>query len=480
MGLYGRSRLRHVLVLVGAGTLLLADGHPSAQTTSPGGASGFPAAGSTGDEMAPRLVAGPRGEALRLWQRRADPRAGGGAVFLAIASAPAKWQTLVEIRSPEKGVTIRDPELAISASNELALIYRWWRNEPRAKQLRLARSDDAGQTWSQPATPIDTSGKAFDPNIAWGAARSLVAVWADERRGNRLFHIYARRSPDGGTTWEQEQLLSRFPELAPSDLFARPKLIGDGQGRLWAAWVGVKNGRSSLYMNRSVDGGRKWTDPAPLTGDSRSVFGHSLHRAGDRMLLVWQDTRTERDRVYAVSSSDAGATWTAPVRVDHLSADSAVNVNSPAALLSADGEALVAWQDARNGRDDIFLARSTDGGRTWTKEDQRMDMDEAGTAVSQYPKLARAKDGRVALAWDDDRAGLEDVYLRVRSAGDKPDWGPEIRVSTPAPKLAARLPRLLWAPDGLLHVAWEVWDHTLAPGSTSKRIAGKALRVDSR
>jgi hypothetical protein len=149
-------------------------------------------------------------------------------------------------------------------------------------------------------------------------------------------------------------------------------------------------------------------------------------------------------------------------------------------LLNADGEALVAWQDARNGREDIFLARSTDGGRTWGAEDQRMDTDEPGTALSRFPSLARAKDGRVALAWEDDRAGLEDVYLRARSAGERPQWGPEIRVSSPTPKLSARLPQLLWAPNGALYVAWEVWDHTAGASHVAKRIDTKALRIDSR
>ena len=301
---------------------------------------------------------------LRLWQRKGDERAGGGAVTLEAASGD-NWQKLVELRSPEKGVTLRDPELAVSPSNELALVYRWWRNSPRAKQLRLARSDDGGKTWSRPEQPIDTSGQAFDPNAAWGGGKTLVVVWADERRGGKVFDVYARRSPDGGVTWGPEQLLSEFPEKLPSDAFARPRLIGDGQDRYWAVWMGIKNGRSSLYMNRSVDGGRKWTDPVPLTGESQSVFGHSLHRAGERMLLVWQDIRTGRDRLYAVTSSDAGVTWTAPARVDHLPESSEVAATSPTVLLNADGEALVAWQDARNGRDDIFLARSTDGGRTW-------------------------------------------------------------------------------------------------------------------
>jgi len=192
------------------------------------------------------------------------------------------------------------------------------------------------------------------------------------------------------------------------------------------------------------------------------------------MLLVWHDTRTQRDRLYAVSSSDGGVTWTAPVRVDHLPESSKADTGSPAALLAADGEALVAWQDARNGRHDIFLARSTDGGRTWGTTDRRMDTDETGTAVSQYPRLARAKDGRVALAWDDDRGGFESVYVRVRAAGSNGEWGPEVRVSSPTGKLGSRLPRLLWGPDGLLYVAWEVWDNTLSP--PSKRVDTAVLR----
>ena len=469
-------------VLVGAGAMLLLAGSSplSAQPTIPNSGSGLPGfSGSPNDQVRPRLILGPKGEVLRLWQRKGDDRAGGGAVTLE-ASSGDTWQTIVELRSPDKGVTFRDPDLAVSPSNELAAIYRWWRHSPRAKQLRLARSDDGGKTWSRPEQPIDTSGQAFDPNAAWGGGKTLVVVWADERRGGKVFDVYARRSPDGGMTWGPEQLLSDFPEKLPSDAFARPRIIGDGQDRYWVVWMGIKNGRSSLYMNRSVDGGRKWTNPVALTGESQSVLGRNLHRAGERMLLVWQDVRTGRDRLYAVTSSDGGVTWTAPARVDHVPESAEVAVTSPSVLLNADGEALVAWQDARNGREDIFLARSTDAGRTWGPEDQRMDADEPGTALSRFPSLARAKDGRVALAWDDDRAGLEDIYVRVRSAGERPQWGPEIRVSSPMPKLAARLPQLLWAPNGALYVAWEVWDHTAGVSNIAKRIDTKILRLDNR
>src|SRR5262249_56593450 len=93
-------------------------------------------------------------------------------------------------------------------------------------------------------------------------------------------------------------------------------------------------------------------------------------------------------RIYSTTSRDGGVTWTTPAKVDHLPDDLPIDVTAPSVVLSPTGEALVAWHDGRNGRSDIFLARSTDHGATWGAQDQRLDADEAGTAVSQYPRLA--------------------------------------------------------------------------------------------
>src|SRR5262249_4829329 len=153
-----------------------------------------------------------------------------------------------------------------------------------------------------------------------------------------------------------------------------------------------------------------------------------------------------RDRVYASTSGDGGATWTPPSRVDHVPADAKFPAGPPSVLLGADGEALVTWHDGRNGRDDVFIARSTDGGQTWGTEDTRLDMDEAGTAMSRYPKIAKAPDGRLAVAWEDDRDGLEGVYLRIRGSGPSSSWGPEIVVAPPGTRSAARIPSVVWGP----------------------------------
>jgi Neuraminidase (sialidase) len=402
-----------------------------------------------------------------------------GGTVLATSSA-REWQTLVEIMPQDKDVTAGNADLAVGPAGQLTVAYQWWRRMPSSKQIRVAHSTDGGKTWIQPVTPLDTSGKAFSPKVALGAEQALVVVWSDEQRSNRVWDIYARRSPDGGTTWEPEQLLSRFPQHTPTDAYVRPEMVTDGQKRFWVVWVGIRSARSRVYLSRSTDGGHTWGDPVELSGQSESVYNQRIVRSGEHLLVVWQDKRTGRERLFAVSSSDGGVTWTSPTRVDHLPDDLRTDAFAMTMVMSPAGEAFVTWNDGRNGRDDIFFGRSADGGRTWDDKDVRLDMDEAGTAISRFPSIARAADGRIAVAWEDDRAGYEGVYLRIRSSGPQPAWGPEMLVEGPSQKKGARLPVVTWATDGSLRVAWEVWDYTGGPLAPTRRIDGRTLALDKK
>jgi BNR repeat protein len=475
-----RHRWASCLALSAALTGLLLVGRLSAQAPGQGPGSLWQQQPVVAEEIAPRLLSGPDGQVVRLWQKAADLRTGGGGVFLAFAEPGDKWQKLLDMIPGEPGVTALYPDVAFGPSKEVALAYQWRRHMPRTKQIRLARSFDGGKTWIQPATAIEGSGKGFTPKLAWGQGRTLVVVWADERRADKAWDIYARRSPDGGDTWEPEQLLSRFPRQVNTDLAASPEMISDGKDRFWAVWLALRNGRSGYYLSRSVDGGRTWKDPEALTGQSVSVFGQRLVRSGERLLLVWQDTLTGQDRIYAVTSGDGGVTWSSPTHVDHIPPDSKASASSPAVVLGSDSEAFVAWHDRRSGRDDIFFGRSTDGGRTWGMEDTRLDMDEPGTAVSRSPAIARAEDGRLAVAWEDDRAGNEGIYLRVRAAGQSPTWGPEVLVAPPGQKKAARTPSVAWGPGGALYVAWQVSDFTQGPSAVTNQIDGRTLFPDKK
>src|SRR5574341_2043861 len=94
----GYVRVRCLALAAGAGLLLLASGHLSAQTPGSGRSEGFPGvAEPSQDETSPRLFSGPKGEIFRVWQSESDPRTGGGAVMLARAKPQDAWHTLLEI-----------------------------------------------------------------------------------------------------------------------------------------------------------------------------------------------------------------------------------------------------------------------------------------------------------------------------------------------------------------------------------------------
>jgi BNR repeat-like domain len=470
-----RSWMIGLTSMIGILTLVPVDRHLSAQAPleSPKPTEAAPY------EAGPKLFTGSNGETLQMWFRSDTPGSGGGTILA--KATPNGWQSLVQIMPPDKDVVCAVPDLAIGPAGQMAVAYQWWRKMPTSsKQIRVARSTDGGKTWDQPDTPLDTSGKAFTPKAAWGSDGSLVVVWADEQRSNRVWDVYVRRSPDGGATWEPEQLLSRFPTHTPTDAYVRPELISDGGKRFWTIWTGIRSARSRVYLNRSTDGGQTWTDPVELSGSSESVYNNQIRRVGEHLLVVWQDKRTGLERLYAITSDDGGVTWTAPARrIDHLADNVRTHAFAMALTMSPEREVLVAWNDGRNGRDDIFVGRSTDAGRTWDG-DVRIDADEAGTAVSRFPNLARAADGRVAIAWEDDRAGHEGIYLRVRSAGRDPQWGPEILVEGPQGKKAARQPSMVWAADGSLYVAWEIWDYTGGPLAPTRGIGSRKIAVDKK
>jgi hypothetical protein len=461
-------------LMTGALIFDVVDSHLSAQAPP---LEGSKVSGSTLYEAMPKLFAGPNGETLRMWYRSTTPGTGGTILAAATASG---WQSLVEIMPTEKDTTAGIPDLAIGPSGQMVVAYQWWRKLPTSsKQIRVAQSSDGGKTWAQPAAAVDMSGKAFTPKAAWGSDGSLVVAWADEQRSNRVWDVYARRSSDGGATWESEQLLSRFPQHTPTDAYVRPELISDGDKRFWAIWTGIRSSRSRVYFNRSTDGGRTWTDPLELSRpQSDSVFNNRIVRAGEHLLVVWQDKGTGHERLYAVTSSDGGATWSAPGQIAHLPDDLQTDAFAMTLTMSPEREVLVVWNDGRNGRDDIFVGHSADGGRTWDDKDVRLDMDEAGTAVSRFPSIARAANGRIAVAWEDDRAGYEGVYVRIRSAGPEPRWGSEILVEGPNQKKGARQPAVMWAADGSLYVAWEVWDYTAGPLGATRRIDSRRLVLD--
>jgi hypothetical protein len=405
-----------------------------------------------------------------------------GAVVLSSSTDGVTWKTLTQVNSDEPGVSPQDSQVAINGTGDIALAYRMVKASPKIKHLRVVRSMDNGATWTPPTPDLDSTGGPFGPQIAWGEGRALVLAWLDEGPpGRNRFNVFRRRSSDGGSTWDPETRVTEATEREGILTYA-PRLLGDGKGRFWLTWVASRLGRSSLQLVRSVDNGRTWSAPERVSDEGAATYGQSLELVSDnRMLLTWRAQRygssqgAERPtRIYARSSRDGGVTWSPTAEVDGLSAAATTSAAGVSSALTDSGEAWVAWHDNRHGRNDIFVARSPDGGATWGAP-ARLDADAAGVGDSRYPRLAITPDGSaVAVAWEDDRDGPDVIYGRIFSGGQ---WSAETRLSgTPTPSKTARTPVVVSTSKDAFYVAWELWEG-LKGRASQRTIEGVVIRL---
>jgi len=163
------------------------------------------------------------------------------------------------------------------------------------------------------------------------------------------------------------------------------------------------------------------------------------------------DNDNDRD-IYFTKSTDGGISFTSPIMVN----DSAVvkgQTNCACAVDSNGQYVYVVWQDTRNPQydEDIYLARSTDGGASFLSA-QRVN-DDFDTTKQWFPVVACDNSGQyVYVAWQDFRDTLfaSGVYF-CRSADYGQAFGTNYRINDTIS--TAGWPSIYYK-SGIIYCAW--------------------------
>ncbi|MBM3464315.1 MAG: exo-alpha-sialidase, partial [Armatimonadetes bacterium] len=238
--------------------------------------------------------------------------------------------------------------------------------------LLLTISPAACQTLSAPAANALLSYN-FARCIAVDDAGRVHVTWYETDRGL----VKYRRSVNGA--WHDEVVLSGPDAACPA--------IAVGAGEVLVAWHETTSGRPSVMLRRSTDGGATWAAASSLASGAHV----SIAASGQRVLAAWCASPEGQSEIYARRSVDGGRTWDAARRMTDLPHDSWVP------SVAVDGEnGYLAWVDLRDGNEEEYFKRSTDGGRTWGP-DTRVTRNPAN---SWAPSVA-ARGDDVYLAWFD-------------------------------------------------------------------------------
>lgn len=310
-------------------------------------------------------------------------------------------------------------------------------------------SPDAGLTWLPEAIEISGTPKtAARPTLAC-EGDTLAVAWEDTRDGDLdLPNLWTTTTTDGGATWAdplriEPDVYGRYPSTAPA--------LAIQDGVVHAAWMDQLFGAYDIFYASSEDGGASYTEPVRLDGDlpGEAWSGWPVIASdGGQIVVAFEDTRAGESDVLVVRSIDAGASWSAPIRVDGGDPDGASESHAIALTLDA-GRIALAWQDRRDGGHYGVYYNASDDGVTWLNPAIRVDGAQPGSFDAGAPQLL-ARDGAVHLAWEDDRNGDRDVWYR-RIVDDVPEA--EVPVAHNETGFQAYSPRLAAGDEGVA-VAW--------------------------
>ncbi len=179
-----------------------------------------------------------------------------------------------------------------------------------------------------------------------------------------------------------------------------------------------------------------------------SLLSHNLLRADERALYVlWRpkiaagggDKVGDKSLLFR-ASYDGGRTFSPPAALNNKGAAAM----EPVFASNGTGALYAAWNDERDGKFDIYLNVSRDGGRTWLAEEMRLDTDAPGSVQSGDMAL-QAEGDRAWAIWVDGRK------LLLRSSPDQGRTWEEPRVLAQGGMIYA--PRFLRLRERLL-ILW--------------------------
>ncbi len=163
-----------------------------------------------------------------------------------------------------------------------------------------------------------------------------------------------------------------------------PSAAGVGSGQpLYVVFqddstAGIVVIRSDIMFQKSTDGGRMWlpADVLVRRGESHATHPDIATDPDGDIYVVYTEQGGSGEYVYCVQSTDDGATWSQPTRVDDKTRG---GMGGPRIAADSAGNLLCAWNDQRTGSLHIWSSVSTDRGATWNQnvrvDDDTTDMD---------------------------------------------------------------------------------------------------------
>jgi len=268
-------------------------------------------------------------------------------------------------------------------------------------RLELIRTQDCGDTWSEPRTIADSEWDDRNPSV--GRSRDGTLVLSYHHQGNydedgrfnppgERVSTLLKTSSDDGQNWSDPFPLS-YGALNGRSPYGRMVNVGS---ELIMPIYGASPGKPSSkkgtnsFILRSGDSGRTWGD---LTLVSENMSETSFVNLPDgEILAVLRSALDHPDALYSSRSNDSGYSWTEPVRI---TGDS----EHPGDIILLSNGWLLLVFGHRHPPFGVQGMVSTDSGRTWESGSRLIFADDRPGGDCGYPSVTVFANGRMLVMY---------------------------------------------------------------------------------
>src|SRR5262245_28152057 len=276
--------------------------------------------------------------------------------------------------------------------------------------LVVAAAGVTQATFLSTASQLATgNGRSYLPTLHAGPKGTFFLAWTDGRR--EKFDLYLSRSRDGGRTWSQELRIDGAKPLAEESagaVFAQGK-----RGSLHAVWFSTRNEQDVGVMHAaSRDQGTTWSPPRQLSRSPGAAFEPQI--AGDgagRLYVTWYERRD----------------------------------------MSLPKEVVAGFKVPGAQTYDVYFTSSDDEGGSWQTPIRINPRDDSPMAIT--PQIAYGGQGHVYVLWQEREAGRS-LGVYVAASPDHGKTWPTRGVKLDRGHVGVGAARLAADRSGHVYAAW--------------------------
>jgi hypothetical protein len=302
---------------------------------------------------------------------------------------------------------------AVSANGGGDLVLTW-------NDTREAGWDIYAQRYNSSGIPLDSNFKVnrtgfswrWFPAIALDESGNFVIVWNDDLNTNYNDDIYAQR-------YDSEGIPSGANFKVNDDTGISYQLYSaitlDGSGGFIITWTDLRNGDPDVYAQRYDFAGTSLGSNFRVNDDDGSVYVYQgmsaiASDALGNFIITWVDDRNGNDDIFAQRYTSAGALIGSNFQVNDDTGKS--GQGNPAIAIEASGNAIITWNDSRNGNYDVYAQRFNSSG---SKMGTNFLVNNSQSRIyGQILPTVAATSSNIYFAWEDDRRGKGwDIYAKV-------------------------------------------------------------------